>query len=155
MTCYRKARNECVRAVSSLSAMSQHGAAIVDAHDMIINSQKRQQRIQVMNLRYNLKASRKKTSSLVAKLWKLKNREKQKTDRSNWLLAKQTMAVRALVDGYQQDAVAALEACVGLKNTVSQLQEVNASIMTRLKLTESKLQPALAICGKFGNNPTN
>jgi hypothetical protein len=146
--------NECMRAISSMSAMSQHGAAIIDAQDRVINSQKRQQSIQVMNLHNNLKASRTKTSRLVTKLWKLKNRDKQKADRSNWPLAKQTMAVRALVNGYQQDAVAALEAYDGLKNTVLQLQEANAFIMARLKLTEGKLQSALAICAKPENNPT-
>ena len=144
-----------MRAISSMSAMSQHGAAIIDADDRLINSQKRQHSIQVMTLQNTLKASRKKTSSLVTKLWKLKNRDIQKGDRSNWPLAKQTMAVRALVNGCQQDAVAALEAHDGLKNTVLKLQETNALIMGRLKLTEGKLQSALAICAKPENNPTN
>ncbi len=50
--------------------------------------------------------------------------------------------------------MAALEAYDGLKNTVQQLQEANSFIMARLKLTEGKLQSALAICAKPENNPT-
>ena len=59
------------------------------------------------------------------------------------------------MNGCQQDAVAALEAHDDLKNTVLKLQETNALIMGRLKLTEGKLQSALAICAKPENNPTN
>jgi hypothetical protein len=105
----------------------------------VMSSNTKMHSLQVTNLQKDLNASRKKTNSLQTKLWQLKSRGK-KADRSNWPMAKQTMEVQALVNGYQQDAVKALEETDGLKTMVLQLREANVSVMTRLKLTEDKLQ---------------
>ena len=112
----------------------------------------------VSNLRNELKDTRKKANAFNSANTKLKllrqaDKKLLKAERSDWPLSKQTKQVQALITGCHMDTVKAMEATDELQDVSKSLRLQNMDLMSKLKLTEMKLQEAMQTC--YNTNVTN